>query len=356
MSREILLDPSNRTKSLILLRHPSSGHQVEILTSDERAIRRANELRDNQNEPVGIFISARCVALGSISSRQRVFYIDQLVDSLDGLWGWKFKLGDVLGTFEVEIRLESIHEEDKEKALYKLEHLLDFLAISRQVGFYIQHYHLAPIRRDGRIVIVGPEERILPAVTPGDIAIFEASSSLDQAFNAVRGLRQAYIETTLPGRLSRLWATVEQVFGSEAERLLTKDEVKVLLACTKSIESFKNNYDRQKKLERELSDFEEEDQDIEEVILNRIKDAVSDPNRLSLINRNKRIAYKISQIMSISVGDAYHNVQKASKLRGKHVHKLSKVDIEAMEASEKFLQEALFHYLKQLGVEVSTVR
>ncbi|HUV03177.1 MAG TPA: hypothetical protein VMW67_07045 [Desulfobacteria bacterium] len=91
----------------------------------------------------------------------------------------------------------------------------------------------------------------------------------------------------------------------------------------------------------------------DEIISGLYKDAVSDPNRLSLINRNKRIAYKISQIMSMSVEDAYQNVKNASKLRGKHAHELSKVDLEAMEASEKFLQETLFHYLEQLGVKNS---
>jgi chromosome condensin MukBEF MukE localization factor len=43
LAPEILLDPSNKTKYLVMLRHPSTGQQVEIVTSDKRAISRANE-------------------------------------------------------------------------------------------------------------------------------------------------------------------------------------------------------------------------------------------------------------------------------------------------------------------------
>ena len=45
LGRETLLARSNKAKSLIMLRHRPTGHQVEILTSDECTIRRANEQR-----------------------------------------------------------------------------------------------------------------------------------------------------------------------------------------------------------------------------------------------------------------------------------------------------------------------
>ena len=50
--------------------------------------------------------------------------------------------------------------------------------------------------------------------------------------------------------------------------------------------------------------------------------------------------------MGISVDDAYHRVHTASELRGKHGHQLWK-NWGDIEASEKFLQEALLCYLKK---------
>lgn len=144
LGREILLDRSNRAKSLIILRHRPTGHQVEILTSDERTIRRANEQSHYQEEPIGTLIHAHCAALGGRFSDQERFYpskfhLDDLVANLNGLWGWQFTLGDIAGTCRVVIRLESTDRRDALEAVDKLQHLLDCLAVSQQVGFQIQH-------------------------------------------------------------------------------------------------------------------------------------------------------------------------------------------------------------------------
>jgi hypothetical protein len=324
LAPEILLDPSNKTKSLVMLRHPSTGQQIEIVTSNESTISRANEQLRYQQEPIGTLIRARCAALGGRTSRQRIFHLDRLVASLDGLWGWKFILGDTVGTFEVVIRLKPTDTGVIEETIDKLQRLLDCLAISQQVGFHIQHRSVAPIPRLAPSVSSGPEEMMLSPVTPEEISNIEATLSSREASAAARGLSQAYCETSMPSRLSMLWAAAEDVFGGKPKLLIKEAEVKYLIDQANGIESLRTDSDRLKKL----------------------KEALSDPNRLPLVNRNERMADAIAPILSISVEEAYSKVRLASGIRGKHGHQLL-ANWGNIEASEKFLQEALLCYLRK---------
>jgi hypothetical protein len=326
LAPEILLDPSNKTKSIVMLRHTSTGQQIEIITSNERTISRANEQLRYQQEPIGTIIRARCAALGGRTSRQRIFHLDRLVASLDGLWGWKFILGDTVGTFEVVIRLKSTDTGTIEETIDKLQHILDCLAISLQVGFHIQHRSVAPIPRLAPSVSSGPEEMMVSPVTTEEINNIKANLSSREASAAARGLSQAYCETSMSSRLSMLWAAAEEVFGGGASPLFNKEEVRYLIGKAKRIESIGNDLERLKKL----------------------KEALSSPDRLPLVTRNERMAKAIAAIMNMSVDDVYSKVRKASELRGKQGHQLSKNENwENIEASEKFLQEALLCYLKK---------
>jgi hypothetical protein len=325
LAPEILLDPSNKTKYLVMLRHPSTGQQVEIVTSDKRAISRANEQLRYQQEPIGTLICACCTALGGRTSRQRIFHLDRLVASLKGLWDWDFKLGDTVGTFEVVIRLKSTDRGAIEETIDKLQRLLDCLAISQQVGFHIQNYSVVAIPRLGPFVSsIGSEERMLRPMAHEEIGDVEATLSSHEASVAARGLSQAYCETSMPSRLSRLWAAAEDVFGGKPELLLKEAEVKYLIGEANRIESLGNDPDRLKKL----------------------KDALSSPDRLPLVTRNERMADAIAPILGIGVKEAYSKVRLASELRGKHGHKLLE-NWANIEASEKFLQEALLCYFEK---------
>ena len=148
-----------------------------------------------------------------------------------------------------------------------------------------------------------------------------AAISSSEAVIAAEGLNQAYIEKCMPSRLSRLWVAVEDVFGGKPKPLLNEEEVKQLIAQARGIESLRNDSGR----------------------LQRLKDALSNPDRLPLISRNERMSDAIAPIMGISVKEAYSKVRLASELRGKHGHQLG-ANWKDIEASEEFLQEALRSY------------
>lgn len=323
---EILLDSSNSGKCLLMLRHKYSGHRVEILTSNEHAIKRANEQYEYQDESIGTIVRANCVALGGRSVSQRIFHLDDLVASLNDFSDWKFELKN-FGTFEVVIQLDSIEDGDIEETINKLQCLLDCLAISQQVGFHIQHYSKSAIKRFNANISIGPEERSLEKVNLEEITNIEKIISIStEASTAARGLNQSFIENCLPSRLSMLWAASEHVFGSKAEKLLTDKEIGALISAANEIESLKEDKSR----------------------LDKFKETIRDPNRLPLENRNIRMAKAISQVMNLSEEDTYSKVRDASRLRGKHVHDIS-MNWKDIEISEKFLQKALLCYLESVG-------
>jgi len=204
---------------------------------------------------------------------------------------------------------------------------LDFLAYLYQVGFYIQHLSISQIPRLEPTVSVGPEERMLTAVTKEDIHDIEVVLSSPKAIVAVRGLNQSYIENCMPSRLSMLWAAAEHVFSNKPERLLSNDEITSLFKAAEIIESLRKDPQR----------------------LGDLKKALQDPDRLPLKSRNLRMAEAIAPVMNITTEVAYTKVRTASKLRGKNVHRLSQ-DWKDIEDSEKFLQEALLRYIAKCKV------
>ena len=324
-----LLDQSNRAKSLIILGHPATGDRVEIIAGDDATVRRVKEQLAYQNEQIGTIIRARCAAVdNSTPERQKCHGLDRLVNSLNGLWGWKFKLLE--GTppaFQVEIRLESVNRGDIEEAKGKLKKLLDCLAVSQRVGFYIQDIFNGPTRRcslNPYVIGVGPEERLLDALSSEEVARIQDILSSDEAQAAARGLNQAYVESFAPSRLAMLWAAAEDVFDTELEPLLSKEEIEMLLDAAKGVQTL--GADRERMME--------------------LKNALSDPQRLSRKNRNRRMAAYIAPIIGTDEEEAYTKVRQASKLRGKQLHRIL-TNWGDLQASIQFLEEALRRYLSQ---------
>jgi hypothetical protein len=335
-AREALLDPCNQDKLLVILGHPNTGNRVEILASDEVTITRVNKQLDYQRERIGTVIGARCVVVDNSSrDRQTCHGLDRLVASLDGFQGWRFTLlGSQPPTFGVEMKLESTDTYSVEECKEKLRRLLDYLAYSQRIGFHIQDLVVGPIRRSSLnpyFLATGPEERMLDAVTPKEIAGIESILVSPKARAAARGLNQAYVENYMPSRLSMLWATVEDVFSTKPQPLLSQEERNVLLDQAEHIATLKVDRDR----------------------LDRLKEALSNPDRLPKKGRNQRIAHRIAPIMGISKEEAYSELTKTSRLRAKNVHKLSRDGWNTMEASIRFLEQVLRCYLeKQMGSKV----
>lgn len=320
VNREFLLDPANKDKCLIQFRDLKKNKRIEIITADKKAINKAMEYKSYLNQPIGISIHATCVAMGSGSSDMRISHIDRLIPSLNEVFGWKFKLIDRTGSFNADIKIDSTSRIKADQALDKLQRFLDALAITKNVGFHIQHYSVTPIPRHTgpHWGGWGPTEHMIPPLNDQEVEnIINIISSNDKVIYAVRGLNQAYIENLLPSRVARLWATVEHVLDSKPTQMLKKSERKAIIQTIKKMEI------------------------LEDSKIKKINEVISN---LYTESRNERIAKNISILLKIPFEEAYDKIRKASKDRGKNVHEI-RDDWELLKESEKFLQEVLLRFI-----------
>ncbi|MCZ3364408.1 MULTISPECIES: hypothetical protein [Methanobacterium] len=330
---EELLKPSNKDKFLIFFRNFSTGERVEIVTSDKEAIKKVIKQSNYQKEPIGTLIRAKCAALGGRSPDERIFHLNDLINSLDGIFeGWEFTLGNCPAhpdancplTFEISVQIDSINELDRNEVIDKLQVLLDYLAISLNVGFAIQHYDFALIPRMNPTVSTGPQERMLFSLNSWDKEKMKMFPFFPEKVKiAARGINQTYIEKCMPSRISMLWATVENIFDSTPDPLLSKDEIAMIIKTANSIETLKSDKKR----------------------LNQLKGALSNPNRLPVKGRNERMAENIAPLLGLSAKETLDKIRKASYLRGMNVHQLLE-NWDDLEESEKFLQDVLLNYLR----------
>lgn len=329
LDQKTLLDLSNRDKSLLILRHQSSSDRIEILTSDERAICRAEKQSVYQNETVGTDIRVFCTAFGCEVPHRQIIYLNNFANNLNDFLGWQFKLRDAEGTFELARRIDSTEEEEEaiQKALDELQCILDILSVFRKTAFLIRDYSVSPIRRTGIVISWGSEETFFPPVTHDEINRIKAALSTTGAKDAFRGLRESYVENSRASRLSRLWAVTEGLFCSDPERMLTDEEINLLLKAAEDIESLNSDKNR----------------------LEKLKETFRDPNRLPLKNRNERMAESIASILDISKEEAYSKIKEASKMRGMHSHQLLN-NWKGIEASEMFLRDVLITFLKKHNI------
>lgn len=324
-----------RPKTLLIMSHPKTGHSKQLLISDAATIEQAIKQIGYQNEQVGARIIARCVSVDNTphtpDERQAYHGLDQLVASLNGLWEWHFATDkEMPQAFGVEISLMSVEPGEIEAAKNRLKELLDYLAITRKVGFYVQDLAVGPIRRCSPypyIHSVGPEGRLLDALSAEEIKRIGQVLSTDKNRIAARGLNQAYCENFLPSKLSILWAAAEGVFTTDATNLLSRDETEKLLAAAEEILT-DTNKNRHKSRLKKLADF------------------LENPERLPLIGRNERMAESMAEIIGLTKQEAYDKLKVASELRGKHLHKLQR-DWSKLRKSVEFLEMALQKYLLQ---------
>jgi hypothetical protein len=323
---EILKNHNNYNKYIFLLKDAKTGEQKEFITDNQVIIDRVLKQQEYQQEPVGTLVYAYCTALGGESTKERIFYLNKLIESINGFQNWHFKLTERIGTFTVTIEIKSIKELEIEKTILNLQFLLDCLALYYQVGFQIQYYHKSYIHRIDPTISAGPEERMLQPLNQKTVLKIGKIISNTNIQNVAHGINRSYTENWLISRLSILWATFEQTFRTIPESLLSNDEIDDIFKAASNIETLKADPKR----------------------LGKLKDILNNPDRIPLIDRNTRLTKSVSDKLDLDTDRIDSMIKKISKLRGKHVHNITTEDNknEFLEA-EKFLRDILTQYMKK---------
>ena len=316
-----LLDPKNSDKFIIILRKPPDKQAV-IITSDSECIELARKQLAIQNEPTKLEINIRCSVFGGSSEYEQIVHVDRMVSELDGFLDWKFEQLDA-GIFRAHKVIGSLDENEARKEIDVFRQLLDYIAIKRKIGIRIQNISIKRISKHRASVSVGPQEFRPPPLTKEEINGFEKFRSLDpEILKIAKGLNQSYLLWSPNIRLALLWAVIDGIFSGKPDRLLSEDEIRSILQCTKSI-----GIDREK--------------------LKRLKDILSNPNILPSKSRNKRISENIAKSLELDPNNVYEIIKHASKIRAAFLHEFEdnseilKVERDLRQYLEKYLEENL---------------
>ncbi|SCG85527.1 hypothetical protein [Methanobacterium congolense] len=300
----------------------SEDHKVQFSTKDKKAVYKAYEFFSYQKQPLGTWINVYFIVSGGKVSNA-LYDVTKLIPSLNEISEWKFNLTDKY-RIRAETKLKSTNRIEIEQSINNIQTFLNASGFIRDIGFHIQHYTVSPIPRYG---LIGGSMDLWtqlsdPLTKDEKIKLNQLMGVKNKVRTALTGLNQSYTENLLPNRVARLWATIEHVFGTKAEPLLTECERKAIIKSAKRIDSLKKDG----KLEKFIS-------------------AISDRDRLSLEGRNRRIANNIADLMNMDKDKVYSDIQEISKFQGKHVHNIEN-NWKELEKSEKLLQNILLKYIE----------
>ena len=145
--------------------------------------------------------------------------------------------------------------------------------------------------------------------------------SSPEVLEIAEGLNQVYLLTSMPSRLSILWALTEKIFVDAAQHLLSEGEVDTLLGVASNIATLK-----------------------ESPRLEKLRCTLKNKDQFSLKGRNERISENIAKKLGWNFDEVFPEIKAASDVRGKFLHRL-KADDEKVGASEKYLRTMLESYL-----------
>jgi hypothetical protein len=317
-------DPNLKGKFVITVRKPTEKRKYTISTVDYSCIERALNNKAYQKETVEIEIYLDCNALGG-AIHDQIFPISNIISKLNGYMDWIFTeasdnpMSEVYGkeptnSFSVKKRLKTNNIELAKEELQRLRNLLDFIAITRQIGIRVERYGLINIPRFGATFgVAGPTEWNIPPMSQKELSDFDRFLTLSPETQSLAAeLNQIYLLTALPNRLVLLCTTIEKNFRGEASLLLETKEKKDIFRL----------------LDKEFS------KSIDAKRLTQLKEAISTRKN---ITGNQVIASKIALELGFSEDETYNKLSEAFRTRGKYVHNLVYTDSEVFEAVQYLL-------------------
>lgn len=318
-----LEDPLNQDKSIIIF------NKGCIITDDAETLEFARQILEKGNEIIGTRIVAVCEMLGTDKPEEDIGDIDIFINSLNENSTWEFKLSDN-SIFLITISTDSSDRILINQNIEKIRKFVDLLSHSQSVGILIRSIQESHIRKrkDPVFTEIKHCKNLQPLSKELTSNIFHLVDCHDEdkLFEAAHGLNQSFIENCLPNRLSMLWATVESLFRTKQNHLLTSDEIDQLINAADQIETLKSESEKWR--------------------LDILRKGIRNSELFSSKTRNQRIALSISKELGLDYEDTLKNIRTISKKRGKHLHQLIGDSGEIRE-SEVYLQKILHTYINK---------
>lgn len=254
-----------------------------------------------KEKTVGYDLYIYCSIIGIRAGYGRQFNINNLIKSFKIKRDWIAEQYEKTNTFCIHFKLKK--NENIEKYINEVDETLKVLSLRNQIGIIISEHSIFPYFKNSSISLqIGLEVYDALGINDNDLEIIgNIQYPKDKKLKvAVDSLREYYSQFTNKARFLIGWSAVEEIFSTDAKHILEKEELKEIIGLIKQSE-FGN---QQKKL--------------------KIIDIIKNPNILSKVNRNERIARNISNCLDLNYDKVYSEIGSISRFRGKLAHQISR--------------------------------
>lgn len=304
---------SNKVTHIVFLNQGVGGKGTYYPICSETELKLAHQEIQKSNEIIGYSLAVTCRA----SCLRGEIEINDYAKNLGDLTGWEIDVENPK-QFRVWFVVEGDSKEQGYKFINELEYYLACFSINNKVGVkpvnitWATRYRAQPFG-----LHAGTPESSYKGVTKEDFDRFVRLRD-GVSDKLISDLLDFYSQISSRTKLITGFSILEALFDSGAEHILSKPEVDLLLLKVSEIESI--SLDGRK--------------------VGRLTDALKSPSIMSKLNRNERLAVKLSEVMNLEYGEAYKKIKELSKYRGKAAHSVAKNKPE-FEASSDYIEQVL---------------
>lgn len=272
-------------------------------------------------------ICVYCSIVGINSVNGQESDIRSIVASLRDVKKWDVKQSEYANLFEVDFVIEGDDKELINSYVNKVKEVALLLSLKNQLGFNVIYHSPGPKYRAQPFSIkTGIPCSILKGIGEDDIEAIKHISESPECIQAAKALRLLYSQITSESKVIVGWSTIEEIFRSRPKHMLSKEEIDSLVKNIVKLKLSESKKDR---------------------VINMIKN----PDLISELNRNDRIAQNIANTLGEDISKILPLVKSLSKARGKIAHTFDVSGVSLL-SHIQFMEKILLGYLDKHGVKI----
>ena len=281
------------------LMHPD-GRKLMYYVREPAAMDFATGLVEKQKMIIGHDLCVYCSGIGPDTIHGRKLYLGNVVENLRQLLEWDLATSEYPHTFEVSFKIEGNDQAAVDDRLAQVRKITLALSLRNSLGF-VAGSTSPGTRYQGQpfSLKVGLQERNVRGLSDSHLAYIDKVCNAPDALAAAEALQEVYCQVSDDSRITVGWAAIEHIFASPAQHLLAPDELKVVLDVAEQLDT----------IPRKKRD--------------RLKMLLLNPDLLSEVGRNERLALGISNRTKMYFKDVHDKVRLLARERGRRVHTLS---------------------------------
>lgn len=304
-----------------------TGEKIMFYFVNDETIKYAENLVKKDKEIMGYDLCVYCSIVGSSSVNGQESNIRKIVESLSEIKKWDVKQSEYANVFEVYFKIDGDDKAVIKNYVNEVKSVALWLSLKNELGFSVIYYSPGPkFRAQPFSIKTGIPCSILKGIGKSDIKMIANISRSPECTQAAKALRLLYSQITSESKVIVGWSTIEEIFRSPPKHMLNENEINEVVKSVSKLE-----FSESKK--------------------NRVINMIKNPDLISEINRNDRIAKNIANTLGEEISEILPLVKSLSKARGKIAHTFDAKGVDLL-SHIKFMEKTLLGYLGKHGVKV----